>query len=74
MVMWGWEINDIGGEWANGTRHLWYLAALRDIVGVETPIAVHFTPERWSGWPGYDGQEQDKDEIADELIQKKGAD
>lgn len=60
-VTWGWEINDLGGEWANGHRQLDYLGSLRTICGV--PIWVHFTPERWSGWPGYDGADQDRDEV-----------
>jgi len=63
MVMWNWEGNDLGGEWSNGTEQLRYLSGLHAIVG-SVPILVHFTPERWSGWPGFDGTEQDKDEIA----------
>ncbi len=62
MVGWGWEINDMGGEWANGHRQLDYLRALQPIVS-PCPIGVHFTPERWSGWPGFDGQDADRDEI-----------
>lgn len=62
VVMWGWEINDLGGDWANGDRQLDYLRELHKIVG-DTPILVHFTPERWAGWPGFDGKNQDKGEI-----------
>jgi hypothetical protein len=61
-VTWGWEINDLGSEWANGSRQLDYLSVLHSLTSV--PIWVHFTPERWSGWPGFDGQEQDRDEVA----------
>lgn len=61
-VMWGWEINDLGGEWANGTHQLMYLNHLSRIIG-ERPLYVHFTPERWAGWPGFDGEEQNRDEV-----------
>lgn len=61
-VQWGWEINDLGGQWANGSAQLDYLAGLRGIVG-GVPILVHFTPEQWSGWPSFDGTEQQKDEV-----------
>lgn len=60
-VTWGWEINDLGGEWGSGSHLLRYLDGLRAIVGV--PIFVHFTPQRWSGWPSYDGSEPDRDEV-----------
>lgn len=53
LVMWGWEINDLGGRWSDGDDLLDYLAALWRIVS-PTPIGVHFTPERWSGWPAFD--------------------
>ena len=61
-VMWGWEINDLGGDWGNGTAQLRYLDGLSRIVG-DVPMYVHFTRERWSGWPSFDGSEPDKDEV-----------
>lgn len=61
-VMWGWEINDLGGEWANGSQQLRYLGHLAHIIG-DRPLYVHFTPERWAGWPGFDGTEQNQDEV-----------
>lgn len=60
-LVWGWEINDLGGEWSNGGRQLDYIRALKRISNL--PIWAHFTCERWSGWPGYDGQDQDRDEV-----------
>jgi hypothetical protein len=69
-VCWGFEINDLGGEWANGDRQLDYLKALKTIVGA-TPLYVHFTPERWAGWPGFDGNNQDDTEI--DWLRRAGA-
>ena len=61
FVQWGWEINDLGGEWANGDRQLEYLAKLQQIVA-PVPIGVHFTPERWAGWPSFNGTSPEKGE------------
>jgi len=63
-VLWGWEINDLGGEWGSGAREMDYLIELQIIVGMRTELAVHFTPERWSGWPSFDGSDAAKDEVA----------
>jgi len=63
LVMWGWEINDLGGDWANGTQQLGYLSHLQAITA-GAPLVVHFTPERWSGWPSFDGSEPNKEEVA----------
>jgi hypothetical protein len=64
LFMWGYEINGDPGDWKNGTKQLEYLSRLHQILGPFAEIAIHFTPERWAGWPGFDGQEQDKDEYA----------
>jgi hypothetical protein len=61
-LSWGWEINDINSWTANGSEQLRYLQKLREITSV--PLYVHFTPERWSGWPSFDGTEQDKSELS----------
>lgn len=58
-IQWGWEINDLGPEWANGGAQLDYIINLATF---GRPLYAHFTPERWSGWPGFDGKDQDKSE------------
>lgn len=61
-VSWGWEINDINDWTADGDSQLEYLQMLKTLIDV--PIYVHFTPERWAGWPSYNGQDQDKSELS----------
>jgi hypothetical protein len=62
-LCWGWEINDINGWTANGTQQLEYLRRLRAIVPAPIPLYAHWTPERWSGWPSFDGTEPEKGEL-----------
>lgn len=52
-VQWGWEINDINDWTADGDEQLEYIRGLRNIVPLEIPLYVHWTPERWSGWPSF---------------------
>lgn len=61
-LSWGWEINDINDWTADGDSQLEYLQLLKPLIDV--PLYVHFTPERWSGWPSYNGQDQDKSELS----------
>jgi hypothetical protein len=62
-LCWGWEINDINRWTANGTQQLEYVRRLRAIVPAPIPLYAHWTPERWSGWPSFDGTEPDKGEL-----------
>lgn len=52
-LQWGWEINDINDWTCDGDAQLEYLDGLRRIVGPDLPLYVHWTPERWSGWPSF---------------------
>lgn len=67
-LMWGWEINDISDELADGDGQLAYLEGLARLVDGDLPIALHWTPERWSGWPSFQqtiGRTEDEgDELA----------
>lgn len=53
-LQWGWEINDINKWAADGDEQLEYIRGLRSIVPLEIPLYVHWTPERWSGWPSFE--------------------